>query len=386
MNEDHLLSLIQRWRMFALFSVISIVVGGIALVTLWKLEYAVRWMLLAGSVLIYQHIYVYRRLEMNHRLASAAILPSLGFGTILTILRGMMIAWTAGFMLSPRPPGPLSWIPPVLYTTAIALDILDGYAARAQDHQTRLGEDLDNELDSLGLLVAISLAVSYGSLPPWFLPIGLARYAFRLGIWIRERNGMPVHPLTESQSRRPIAGLTMGFTSAMLWPIVSPPGTTMAGVLFLVPFSASFTRDWLVVSGTVDPSSPGYMRKRTLYRNILLNWIPLGLRVTLLFMLLMSLAGGSRMFEGPNVFASSSPGFPFVVLGLVLIIAGFAGRICSFLLVFPISFAIINQGIHPDLVILLIMDLTFLILGTGAFSLWAPEGNFFGRRWGANED
>ena len=93
--------------------------------------------------------------------------------------------------------------------------------------------------------------------------------------------GAEPRPLPESVSRRPIAGLTMAFASAVLWPIVIPPVAALAGVLFAVPFAASFGRDWLVVSGVLDPASPRYLAWRRRLKRILLHYLPPVLRVAL---------------------------------------------------------------------------------------------------------
>jgi len=233
----------NKWVIFVVLAVLSTLGSAAAISALWSTENAFRWGLISGIVLFYQFIFLHRRLTTNHRLGEVDLLPTFGMGNALTMLRGVFFAWTAGFLFSPRPESILAWMPAVLYTTAIILDLVDGYAARVGNHTTELGTTLDTELDALGLLVAISLAVWYGTLPVWFLPIGAARYAFMFGLWLRERRGLPVFELPPSTSRRPIAGLTMGFTSAMLWPIVSPPGSILAGVLFLLPFAASFTRE-----------------------------------------------------------------------------------------------------------------------------------------------
>jgi CDP-diacylglycerol--glycerol-3-phosphate 3-phosphatidyltransferase len=250
-------------------------------------------------------------------------------------------------------------------------------------HQTTsLGSALDNEFDALGLLIAISLAVWYGTLHVWFLPIGMARYAFSLGIWFRHRRGLPVYPLPQSTSRRPIAGFTMGFTSAMLWPIVSPPGTILAGLLFLVPFTASFTRDWLVVIGALDPDGSRYQKMRGDLRTFLLKWFPLLLRFVLVIAvgtLILNWIGAS---DNATETSRNPADLIILLIGTIMIALGFAGRFAALVLIFPLGFAIIDFGPIPLLVLTLLADLTILLLGTGAGSLWEPEITLFGRRWG----
>jgi CDP-diacylglycerol--glycerol-3-phosphate 3-phosphatidyltransferase len=383
--ERSLTLLKNQWLILAVLTILSTLAGAVTFNFLWSSETALRWVGIAGLVLAYQFAFTHQRLNMNHRLGEIDLLPSLGLGTLLTMLRGAFIAWTAGFLFSPPPELPLAWAPAVLYTSALVLDLFDGYAARVGSQSTYLGNELDNEFDALGLLVAISLAVWYGTLPVWFLPIGAARYGFSYGIWLRQRRGLPVLGLPPSTSRRPIAGLTMGFTSAMLWPIVSPPGSTLAGLVFLVPFTASFTRDWLVVSGSLDPQDSRYQKERTNLQKFLLHWFPLVLRFAL------TIAVGTLVLTWMDTFKGSSvsPSIPanltigLLAIGTIMIALGFAGRFSALVLIFPLGFAILDLGLRPLLAISLVTDLGVLTLGTGVLSLWQPEKTFFGRRWGA---
>ena len=384
-NPPHSLEQLQRqWAILAVLAGVSTLACGAALGALWSSGHALRWGLISGLVLAYQFIFTRRRLATNHRMGEVELLPTFGAGSFLTILRGVFIAWTAGFLFSPRPLSWIAWAPVVLYTTAIILDLVDGYAARVVNMTTQLGSVLDTELDALGLLVAISLAIWYGALPVWFLPIGAARYAFMFGIWLRQRQGLPIYPLPESTSRRPIAGLTMGFTSAMLWPVVSQPGTTLAGLIFLAPFAAGFTRDWLVVSGALDPHSARYQRWRNDLRIVLLQWVPLVVR------LILVLALGVMILSWLELLESDFSGAPephtltvlLLVGGTLMIALGLAGRIAAFVMIFPLSFTIIEVGLKPVLITMLLAVLVILLLGTGALSLWQPEKRIFGRRWG----
>ncbi len=299
----------------------------------------------------------------------------------------------AGFLFLPRPAGGLAWAPALLYTLSDVLDYFDGYLARIADHATLLGEGLDLELDALGLLVAVGLAVWYGSLFWWFLPIGLARYAFAFGLWVRKARGLPVYDLPESVSRRPIAGLTMGFLSAALWPIVSPPASVLAGTIFLLPFASSFGRDWLVVSGAIDPDSERYRALRASLKSAAARWFPLPFRVVLVATILPSalqrfigFAAQVEQFGGLGyqwpVFAVAA----FGVLeagGAVLILLGAAGRAAAFALLFPVGLTIVAQGLTPLRAAVLTCVLVLLMLGTGEFSLWKPEERIFRQRAGA---
>ena len=65
----------------------------------------------------------------------------------------------------------------------------------------------------------------------------------------------------------------------MLWPILAPPFTTLAAVLFAVPLLLSFGRDWLVVSGVWNASSPVYQARRGRAKRWLEGWLPFVARI-----------------------------------------------------------------------------------------------------------
>ena len=376
-------SLQRTWILLALVTASFLLLGYVGLRSQWALPYSARWLGLAAVVSIYELAVLFRRLPINIRPGEHELLNNLGPGTLATFFRGLMLSGAAGFAFSPRPPGLLAWAPMILFTLGELLDYVDGHLARKTDHKTRLGESLDLEFDSLGMLIGSGVAVWYRVLPWPFLIIGAASYLFRLGIWIRQRSSKPARELHASTSRRPIAGLMMGYLSVMLWPIVEPPATTLAGLFFLVPFLASFTRDWLVVSGAVDPQGERYVRWRMSVRSILLRWLPLPVRTLLVLTLMQQWAGGSAHLAEALVLRDSA--WQLILLEAILgamIGLGIAGRAAAFVLLFPVGLSIAFGGFNPSRALALGGVLTILILGTGKFSLWQPEESLFSRRAG----
>lgn len=331
----------------------------------------------------------------NARVRDGRLLPRFGLGTSISILRGFELMLLTGFLFIPSPEGWTAWLPALLYTSADLLDILDGYFARVRDEVTRLGGELDQLFDGAGLLIATLLAIHYGTLNWWFLPFGAARYLFVAGIWIRERRGLQVHPLPESRSRRPIAGLTMGFMTVMLWPTVEPPASVLAGAVFLLPFGASFLRDWLVVSAAIDPRSDRYARIRRGLEAVLLRIGPVAVRLLLGFLLVRdswatlqhpAAQGAAFRAAGFPIPLVLAPLFAIVELAAVpFLVLGAAGRFVAFVLLFPIGLTIMQLGSTDLRSVLLVADLLTLILGTGRFSLWEPSRAIFGRRAGGTE-
>jgi CDP-diacylglycerol--glycerol-3-phosphate 3-phosphatidyltransferase len=175
-HDASLISLRRRWWLMASLYAPLLLLGYQLLRTEWHLAYAWRWAVMAAGVLAYELWLLWRGLKDNRLRGRSTLLPTLGAGNVLTLLRGLALGLLAGFLFSPWPPGRLAWMPALLYTLAIIADYLDGYLARITHRATVLGESLDIEFDALGMLIAISLAVHYDQLPWWYLLLGLSRY------------------------------------------------------------------------------------------------------------------------------------------------------------------------------------------------------------------
>jgi CDP-diacylglycerol--glycerol-3-phosphate 3-phosphatidyltransferase len=341
----------------------------------WQPDYAFRWLVLAGAGTAYLAWTLWSLLPDNHREGEVELLPGLGAGNLLTLLRGLLTAALVGFVFLPRPPGLLAWMPGVLYTAAAMADIFDGYLARRANHATRLGEILDMRLDGSGVLVAAVLIVQYGQVPAWYLLVGLSRYLFLAGIWLRRRHGKPVCELPPSASRRPLAGAQMGFIAVMLWPLFSPPGTHLAAVLFALPFLAGFARDGLAVSGVDFPA----------WRGRGASWLPVFLRAIAVLALVASLArlAGIASIVVP---IASRPQliwiYFFYLAGLLMLALGAAGRVGALAALFAIGLQQPFAGLSfSDLGVVLSGSALFF-LGTGPFSIWTPENGIIERRLG----
>lgn len=238
-----------RWIAVAWVATVTTAVAFGGLRVLFADELARRWLALSVPVLAYQLVLLWRFLPRNRN--GDRLLPSFGVGTLLTLARGVLIAFLAGFLLLPQPTQSLVWLPAMLYGLAVLADYLDGTIARLTDHVTALGARLDTEFDALGILIAPLLAVAYGQLPLWYLAVSAARYLFVFGRWTRRRRGLPVFDLPPRTSRRTLAGVQMVFLVVVLLPVVTPPATTVAAVFVAVPFVAGFVRDWLYTIGRI---------------------------------------------------------------------------------------------------------------------------------------
>lgn len=369
----------RRWWAYVIFCMACLVGGYLILRAVWEPAYTLRWLGLSMAAMLYPITVLRRDLKHNHRPGDSALLPSLGPGNLLTLLRGVLVSTLVGFLFSPWPEGWLAWIPGSLYILSNVTDFLDGYLARKSGRATRLGEILEMSFDGYGVLVAGILIVQYDQAPAWYLLVAFARYLFVAGIWILRRLSKPVYDLPPSTGRRVLASGQMCFVAALLLPVFAPPGTWFAAGLFALPFLAGFLRDWLWVSGVIrQPVTlvPGLSRA-------LASFVPLALRLALPVLAIGTLLQG---LQSPN----RSVPFPAVVLllevGVVLAVSfGFAGRIAA---VIGLLILGIHQNQAPLTLAQYLMAVDYaaiLFLGTGPYSAWKPEDVLIYRRIGEKQ-
>jgi CDP-diacylglycerol--glycerol-3-phosphate 3-phosphatidyltransferase len=368
-SPEPLTSLKRSWALFALLSISYLAVGYTVLLLEWQAAAALRWLALASLTILYLLVVLGRNLEQNRRPAEDRLLPDLGWGNWMTLLRGVLVASVVGFILSPQPLGWLAWLPGILYSLAITADVLDGYLARRTNHATRLGGILDVSFDGLGVLAAALLIIQYGQAPLWYILVPFARYAFLAGEWLLRRKGKPVHELPYSLQRRIFAGIQFIFIAVMLFPVFSPPLTWAAATLFSLPFLAGFLRDWLVVSGALQPDLRQTSMDPMDSRN--LPAVMIALRLGLAVLAVVALR---QMLE-----STLQPAWLGVALLLlqslaaVMVLFGVAARISA-----GLALALLGLGqivLAPTSVqFLQVAGYTAIVfMGAGPFSLWFPE-------------
>lgn len=238
-----------------IFTLVLIYEGYRFLSREWSPVYAVRWMYITGVVLVYEQWRIRVASRIQARQPEGKPLAYLGVANQMTLLRGLLICGLGGFLFSPRPEGWLSWMPGVLYSMAITVDLFDGYLARVREETSVFGKRLDQDFDALGTIIGALLAFQYGKVPLWYVSVGLAYYLFHLGIWVRKMLGKPIHPLPSSTYRRIMASLQMVFIAVILFPIFSSPTTAIAAGIFMIPVMTGFLRDWLAVCGRIVPGA-----------------------------------------------------------------------------------------------------------------------------------
>jgi CDP-diacylglycerol--glycerol-3-phosphate 3-phosphatidyltransferase len=212
-------------------------------------------------------------------------------------------------------------------------------------------------------------------MPWWFAAVGLARYLYVMGLWLRSRRGLPVGELPPSNMRRVVAGLMMGFANLALWPVFDPRILALSGFIIAVPHLGGFTRDWLAVSGRVDPSGPGYTRFFALLDRATSLLLPalrvLGCIAALGFLLLSV----SRTQAGSLALLFS---LGALVTGSMLLL-GAAARIAALALIAVGAADLLATGLQPYHFALVIGGLPVLIFGPGRWALWQPDEAPFSR-------
>jgi CDP-diacylglycerol--glycerol-3-phosphate 3-phosphatidyltransferase len=310
---------------------------------------------------------------------------SLGTPNAITLTRAGIYAGLAGGLFMPLLEGVAAWLPGLIYAVAAGTDGLDGYLARRRGQTTRLGKQLDVEVDGLGVLVATALAVHYGQLPTWYLSTGLAYYAFRAILYLRRRSGGTVMPLPPSTMRRIVGGFQVGFLAVVLLPLFAPPTTTVAGIVFAVMFFGSFLRDGLVASGLMSVEGASYHHIQTLWSHHVRRWMPVVLRATLAVgavLLIMRASNGvdsawsDLVTHGPGGLVLFIAWLFVIIVTSVLTVVGAAGRLAALGVLTAVSADALLTGLAPLTTLLLVSALLLMFLGSGAGSLCQPEERY----------
>lgn len=351
-------------------AILSAAAGVIGLLESWS--FAALWLLQSMTLWALSWQQVWQRRTLNRPTPQAALYPTLGPANQLTILRGLLIAATGGFLLQ-LPVNPLLiWGAALLYSVAAILDRVDGFVARRSKQTSLLGSELDTVFDALGLVVAPLLAVLLGKIHLSYLLVSVAYYLFSIARARRVRLGLPVYPLLPNTLRRTLAGFQMGYVAVVLWPPFQAPLTVAAGVAFMVPLLLGFVVDWLVVSGRIDASrAPAFDALARLST----QWLQPLLRAVLLTSL-VSLC----LLEGGALTPLLSGGF---ALAALLILTGFGARIGALLLLLLWAWQVPFAVTSPLFLTLLFSTVGVLLLGSGRFSLWQGDDHWIARHDGA---
>lgn len=217
--------------------------AGLALSSTLGRAAATRWGAVAVPVLCAGLAYLAANLDENRPMEAATPRPRLGSANLVTLARGALLAWLAGFVAVSWRGGPLAAAPVVLYAGNVALDAVDGSLARRVGHVSALGARLDAEFDGAGVLVGLGVAVTAGLLPAPLLLVGLVKYAYLAAAWVARRRGRRLGALPARASRRPLAALQMLVVAVVLSTLVVPPAAALAAGGVGLAYALGFARD-----------------------------------------------------------------------------------------------------------------------------------------------
>ena len=374
------------WWTTALISFCAVLVFNLFLSSHWRIPFDWTRFVLPLLPLIYALAVLRSGLPLNHRPGETQVLSHLGMANGITMVRGVLVSVLACFWNWPATipfsiHHSFAWLPGVIYITASLLDLVDGIVARHTDRVTRLGERLDTLFDALGLLTAVLAGVALNQLPLSYLAVALAYYVFSAGIRVRRRTGRLVIPLKPRPAARLVAGFNMGFLATALLPIYHPPATTIAAMVFMVPFLAGFLRDWLVVSGRIKTGSSQPAPWEERWRCLLRERLPVVLRAVLLLSFLSALDKTAAFFSGNagGPFYSFGPiARAILLLSVVMVSLGVMGRLTALPILLLSGLWISHQGSDPMWCLLMVAAAALLISGSGNLSLWRPEEKYLG--------
>lgn len=373
------------WRTAAIFCCMTLLTGFAIVHYYLKPALAWRWLFPSLVIVIYILAFLKSRLRLNHRKNEIYLLPTFGWGNWITLLRGVLISILAGLLLLPWNKLTndylwLAWLPGTVYISAALLDYFDGVLARIFNQQTRLGESFDTQMDALGLLVAILLAIKIGQLPLSCITAGLAYYLFQIGIQIRKKLSKVVIDLKPRPEARFMAGLYMGFVGLSLFPILRPPVTDIAAVIFLVPFLLGFLQDWWIVCDKLETNHrPQATWQKKLHR-LFAGWMPLFLRLSIVMAAVMhtcqaiSAASEStgKLWHYLLHGSDSKINIIFMIL-LVPLALGISGRLFAAVIGFSAGYLITHGQVAAEFYLIYTCALCLVLTGSGRLSLWKPQ-------------
>ena len=378
--------LVVSWWKVALLGCCAVVGANLAIRVLWQLPFD--WRRFTGPLLPLAYVLAALRsgLPLNRRPGDTRVFDRLGAANAITMGRGALVSLLACFWSWPAAVAfsihhVYAWLPGLIYIAAALLDLADGAVARRCGQITRLGERLDTRFDALGLLCAVGVGIGLKQLPLIYLAVALAYYVFSAGTIARRRSGRVVMPLTPRPAARLSAGFTMGFVGAALLPLFRPPATTLAAGVFMIPLLAGFLRDWLVVSGRIQPGAGQPARWEKMWQRLFRDTLPVVLRAVLLVCALAAVEK-TAAFPGAEtagpVDACATFVRPVFLLAIVCAALGVLGRSAALPILLLSGLWISRRGADPLTGLVLVAAAGLLLAGSGSLSLWRPEEKFLG--------
>ncbi|TVQ25683.1 MAG: hypothetical protein EA383_07665 [Spirochaetaceae bacterium] len=302
----------------------------------------------------------------------APIRSDLGLANTLTMLRSYAVSVLFAIALFPVRSPILLWAPFVLYTVSITIDFFDGFIARVTRRPSLLGETLEHEFDSIGLISATLVVAARGTLSWWFMLPALYRYIFMFAYWRRVTQGLPVVEPDNGGAGRVIAGLYWGYIATALIPIFPVHLLRLGAAFFVVPLTGAFLRDWFIVTGRLVPGTGMHRLLSYIFRVYVFGWIPLAVRIASAGLIILLAQRLSGIPSAILILAAS---------GLML---GAMARTNAILSIAILSLPVVYQGVSGAGLVQIVVALNCLIIvaGGGRFALARHEDIPFASRLG----
>lgn len=171
--------------------------------------------------------------------------PGFGLANMLTLARlviACILAAFAGDALQGAPGDKIMWGLFLLAAAALAIDGLDGLAARRLDLASAFGARFDMEVDAFLILVLSVFAAMLGKAGVWVIASGLLRYGYVAAALIVPALNRPLAP---AWRRKVIAVIQGAALTALLAPPIQPPLSAVIAAAALVLLIYSFSIDIL---------------------------------------------------------------------------------------------------------------------------------------------
>ncbi|MBT6179030.1 MAG: CDP-alcohol phosphatidyltransferase family protein [Deltaproteobacteria bacterium] len=193
--------------------------------------------------------------NLHFHVGTQGPIKSLGGGFWVTWMRGLAVAFLFGAVSCFATFEGEPFIFFGAYGLVAIGDALDGAAARWTQTVSAMGARLENQVDAMGMLVASIAAIFIETLPPYYLLLSLVYFLFHFGMWFRERMGREVFRdrMMQSLHNRYFAGVHMCLLTVALYPGAASEILSIIASFGLFLLLLCFVRDWLYVSGVVQP-------------------------------------------------------------------------------------------------------------------------------------
>lgn len=167
-----------------------------------------------------------------------------GPANLLTLIRATFVALLIGVIAEGGAPSDSGrWLVAAAGTAALALDGVDGWAARRSGLESRFGARFDMEVDAVFVLTLAALAWQAGRAGAWVLMSGLMRYLYIVAGWLWPALATPLPP---NFRRKTICVVQIAMLLAALAPAVGPGAAAALCFGGLLLLSYSFAADGLI--------------------------------------------------------------------------------------------------------------------------------------------